>query len=155
VRPVDLDRLGAGEKIVAGTGIVLVVDLAFLPWQSVDLGLTTFTRSAIESPNAVLGVLALLLAGAVVAVTLLRALPPEKLPEPSLPGECATSLAAAGVLALLVAKLVAETDALGIGAWLGVVLAAGMAAGAALEVRADAAVSRRAPPRSDPGERSG
>lgn len=131
MRPVDLDELSAGEKTVAGTGTVLVVDLAFLPWQSIDLGLTTFSRSAVESPNALLGALALVLAVAAVAATLLRARKPEALPELPLSWERTTFLAAAAVVVLLVAKLVAEPEALGVGAWLGVLLAAGMAAGAA------------------------
>jgi hypothetical protein len=152
---VDLDELSTGEKTVAGTGTVLVVDLAFLPWQSIDLGLTTFTRRAVESPNALLGVLAMLLAVAAVAATLLRVRKPEALPELPLSWERATFLAAAAVVVLLVAKLAAETEALGVGAWLGVALAAGMAAGAALEVRADGLVSGRAPRRSGPGAPTG
>ena len=131
MRPVDLDELSSGEKTVAGTGIVLVVDLAFLPWQSIDLGVTTFTRSAVEPPNAVLGVLALLLTVATVAATLLRALRPGSLPDLPLSWERATLLAAGAVVVLLAAKMVAETEALGVGAWLGVLLAGGMVAGAA------------------------
>lgn len=130
--PVDLDRLSTGEKTVAGSGIVLVVDLVFLPWQSIDLGISTLTRSAVESPNAVLGVLAVVLAVAAVAVTLLGPGESESTrPDEPRRREGAAFLAAAGVLALLLAKLVAETESLGVGAWLGVLLATGMVAGAA------------------------
>src|SRR5687767_13550034 len=56
-----MDKLTMGERIVLVAGAVLVIDLIFLPWHSVDLGVTTFTRSGIESPNGFYGILALLL----------------------------------------------------------------------------------------------
>ena len=73
----DLSKLTMTDKILAGTGLALVIDLLFLPWHSVDLGFTTFSITGVEERNAFLGVLALLLAAAVAAVTLIRALKPE------------------------------------------------------------------------------
>ena len=40
------------EKIILGAGVVLIIDLIFLPWHSVDLVIGTYTRSGIESPNS-------------------------------------------------------------------------------------------------------
>lgn len=134
----DLDELTLSDKIIAGTGIVLIIDLLFLPWHSIDLGITTFTRSGVESPNSFWGVLALLLTIAVVAVTLLRALKPEtSLPDLPVSWDRAIFFAAAATLVLLVLKLVMEMDALGFGAWLGILLAAGMAYGGYLRYQAD------------------
>ena len=136
----DLDELRQSDKIVAGAGIVLAVDLAFLPWRSIDLGITTFTRSAVESSDAWLGILALALTAAVVAVTVLRARGRDHvLPGLPVPWELATSVAAGATLALILAKLVLHTDSLGVGAWLAVLLAAAMTGGAVLGLRDDVA----------------
>ena len=34
----DLDKLSLSDKIIAATGIVLIIDLLFLPWHSIDVG---------------------------------------------------------------------------------------------------------------------
>lgn len=139
----DLDKLSLSDKIIAGTGIVLIIDLLFLPWHSIDLGVTTWTRTGIESPNSFWGVLALLLTIAVVAVTLLRVLKPEtSLPDLPVSWDRAIFFAAAATLGLLVLKLILETDELGIGAWLGLLLAAGMTYGGYLKFQADTAGTR-------------
>lgn len=138
----DLDKLTLSDKIIAGTGIVLIIDLLFLPWHSVDLGIATFTRSGVESPNSFWGVLALLLTIAVVAVTLLRVLKPDtKLPDLPVSWDRAIFFGAVATLVLLVLKLVMETDSLGIGAWLGILLAAGMTYGGYLKFQADTAAA--------------
>jgi hypothetical protein len=155
VRPLDLDELTPADKAVAGSGIVLVVDLAFLPWQSIDLGLATFTRSAVESPYRLPAVLAVLVTIAVVAVTLLRSLRPEVALTPPLAWAGSTGAGSAAVLVLLAAKMLLEPAALGIGAWLGILLAATMVAGSCLGLRAEPAVSRPAPRRSGRGAPTG
>ena len=83
-RAVDLSKLSLSDKIIGGTGIVLLLDLLAFPWHSIDLGPFggSFTRTAIQSPNGIWGVLALLLTAAVVAVLAVQAFKPEtKLPE--------------------------------------------------------------------------
>lgn len=137
----DLDKLSLSDKIIAGTGIVLVIDLLFLPWHSVDLGpLGDYSRSGVESPNSFWGIIALLLTIAVVAVTVVRVFKPEtKLPELPVTWDRATFFAAAATLAVLALKLVLETDFLGFGAWLGILLAAGMTYGGYLKFQADKA----------------
>jgi hypothetical protein len=138
----DLDKLSLSDKIIAGTGIVLIIDLLFLPWHSVDLGITTWTRTGIESPNSFWGVLALLLTIAVVAVTLLRVFKPDtKLPDLPVSWDRAIFFGAAATLGLLVLKLILETNELGIGAWLGLLLAAGMTYGGYLKFQADSAAA--------------
>jgi hypothetical protein len=127
---VDLSRLTLADKIIGATGLLLVIDLLFLPWHDIDLGpLGSVTRSAVESPNGFWGVLALLLTIAVIAVLVVTRLTETKLPELPVPLERAIFIGTIAVLALLLLKLVIETDALGFGAWLGILLAAGMVYG--------------------------
>ena len=126
----DLSKLSMGDKIVAGAGLLLIIDLLFLPWHDIDLGIVSLTRRAIQSPNGFWGVLALLLTIALVAVVLLRKLSTAKLPNLPVPYRDAIFFAAVAVLVLLLLKLVMETDALGFGAWLGILLAAGLVYGA-------------------------
>lgn len=137
----DLDKLSLSDKIIAGTGIVLLIDLLFLPWHSVDLGpLGDYSRSGVESPNSFWGIVALLLTIAVVAVTVVRVFKPEtKLPDLPVTWDRAIFFGAAATLAVLLLKLVLETDYLGFGAWLGILLAAGMTYGGYLKFQAEKA----------------
>ena len=139
----DLDKLTLSDKIIAGTGIVLIIDLLFLPWHSVDVGpFGDYTRSGVESPGSFWGILALLLTIVVVAATLVRVFKPEtKLPDLPVTWVRAIFFGAAAVLALLVIKLITETDFLGFGAWLGLLLAAGMTYGGYLKFQADSTAS--------------
>lgn len=133
----DLDKLSLSDKIIAGTGIVLIIDLLFLPWHDIPV---FDDISAIESPNSFWGVLALILTIAVVAITLLRVFKPEtKLPDLPVSWDRATFFGAAATLGVLVLKLILETDFLGFGAWLGLLLAAGMTYGGYLKFQADSA----------------
>ena len=133
---VDPDELPTSDKALAGAGIVLVVDLLFLPWHSFEVGVASVTWAAVEQDGAVLGLVALLLTIAVVAVTLLRlARPGLELSDLPVSPDQAVFAAAAAALGLLVLKLVLAPDALGVGAWLGVALAATMALGGHLRAR--------------------
>jgi hypothetical protein len=126
---VDLDKLSLGQKIVAAAGILLIIDLLFLPWHSVDLGIISFTRSAIESPNGFWGILALLLTIVMVAQVIIAAFTTVKLPDIPITWGQVHLIAGIAVLALLLIKLLVETDHLGFGAWLGILLAAALAYG--------------------------
>lgn len=126
---VDLDKLTMGEKIVAGAGIVLIIDLLFLPWHNIDIGILSVSRKAIQSPNALWGVLALLLAVAMVAVVCVSRFTTTQLPDLPVPWPQAMFIGGIAVAALLVLKLILETSFLGFGAILGVLLGAGMAYG--------------------------
>lgn len=136
----DLSKLSLSDKIIGGTGIVLLLDLLAFPWHSIDLGPFggSFTRTAIQSPNGIWGVLALLLTAAVVAVLAVQAFKPEtKLPEIPVTWNQAIFYATVAVAALLLLKLVIETTALGFGAYLGILLAGGMAYGGFLKFQED------------------
>src|ERR1044072_5049448 len=69
--PMDLKRLSTGERYMALGGVLLVLDLLLLPWHRISIGIGAFgvtaSRSGLESPNAFLGILAALIALAVVA----------------------------------------------------------------------------------------
>lgn len=121
------------EKIVLGAGIVLIIDLVFLPWHSIESVIfdVSITSTAIESPNSFWGVLAMLVTMAMVTVIVVTRFTTAKLPDLPVPLPQAMSVAGITVLALLGFKLLLETDALGFGAWLGILLAAGLAYGGA------------------------
>lgn len=125
----DLNKLNLGDKIVAGTGIVLLISLLFFPWHDISFFGFSETRSAIQSPNGFWGIIALLLtivvAGSVIASKLFDV----ALPDLPIPWPDAHFFGSIAVLAVLVLKLVLETEFLGWGAWLSLLLAAGMAFG--------------------------
>lgn len=117
------------EKIILGAGVVLIIDLIFLPWHSVDLIIGTYTRSGIESPNSFWGVVALLVTIAMVTWIVLTRFTTVKVPDLPVPQSQAMFIAGIVVLAVLALKLISETDALGYGSWLGILLAGGLAYG--------------------------
>jgi hypothetical protein len=124
----DMNRVTTGDKVVAGTGTVLLITLVFLPWHQVF----SFSSTAVEAPGGWWGTAAALLTVAIVVVTAVRRFTAVSLPTlPRRIGE--VNLAAnAAVLGLLVIKLLLDTDYLGFGAYLALLLAAGMTAGAFL-----------------------
>jgi hypothetical protein len=119
----DIKKLSLGERILTAAGLFLLLDMLILPWHRVTIGLAgiarvTQSRSAIESPNAFLGLLAFLLVAALVAQVILAEFTSVKLPEIPMSWGRADLLAAGAVAALLALKLVVETSFLGVGAWL-------------------------------------
>ncbi|MEO8692540.1 MAG: hypothetical protein ABI658_03435 [Acidimicrobiales bacterium] len=124
------------DWILGGCALVLIIDLLFLPWHKIDfdfgplLGSAgSVKRTAVQSPNAFWGWLALLLAIAVLAVVIIRRLTTVKLPEIPISWSDATFYGAIAALALLVLKLIIETSSLGYGSYFGILLAAGMVYG--------------------------
>lgn len=124
----DLKKLTLGEQIISGAGILLVIGLLFFPWHKVELGFGfgDVTRRATQSPNGFYGVLALLVAIAVVAVVLVRKLTTANLPDLPVAWALAIFIATIVIEALLLLKLLVETDFLGWGAWVNLILGAAM-----------------------------
>ena len=148
----DLSKMRTPDWILGGCALVLIIDLMFLPWHKVDFDLGpllgssgSITRTAIESPKAFWGWLALLVTIAVLAVVIIRRLTTAKLPEIPISWSDATFYGAIAALALLLLKLILETDSLGYGAWLGILLAAGMVYGAYAAKQADASAPTTPP----------
>lgn len=134
----DLNKLSLGDKVAAGAGILLAIGLLFLPWHKVEfdfgpLGSESETRSAVQSPNSFWGWLALLLVIAIVVTIILRKLTTTELPAlGNVTWADATFYAAIAVGVLLLIKLVMETDALGWGLFVDLILAAALIYGAFL-----------------------
>jgi len=126
-----LKQLSQGERIVLVAGVLLIIDLLFVPWYDVDLsglapdvrqlaaGLdTTFT--AVQSPYAGYGVAAVILTGVMVAQIVLARLLSVRLPAPGLPWSQIHLVAGIFVAVVLVFKLVRDLDMLAYGAYSGV-----------------------------------
>jgi hypothetical protein len=130
---VNLDKLSQGDRIVAGAGILLFLDLLIFPWHHVSAGFGAFhvtvNRTALESPNGGLGVLAWLVTILVVVVVVVRKLTTARLPDLPIPWRQATFYGTIAVAALVVIKLIAKTEALGWGCYVAVLLAAAMVYG--------------------------
>lgn len=125
----DLSKLTVGEKVVLGAGLLLVIDLLFLPWHNIDLGIIDVSRKGVQSPNALWGVLALLVTIAMIAAVVVSRFSTTTLPKLPVPWSQAMFLAGVLVFVLLLLKLVIETDFLGFGAYLGVLLGGALAFG--------------------------
>ncbi|MCB1031912.1 MAG: hypothetical protein KDA95_11275 [Acidimicrobiales bacterium] len=122
----DLSKLTLSDKIIGGTAIAMVINLLFLPWHKVSMFGISETRSGVQSPNSFWGLLALLLALALIAVIIVRKVTDVELPEVPLPWGQLTFFATIAVGALVLIKLISETDFLGFGAYLAVLLGGGM-----------------------------
>ena len=124
-----------GEALIVAAGSLLVLDLLLAPWHrfAIDVNLEQFgvelpsfrlDRRGVQNPQAFFGiastVVAALMVIQIVATKLLPAVPRT---------EQLHLVAGAVVLGLIGAKFVANNDFLGIGAWLGIALAAGLAYG--------------------------
>ena len=126
----DLSKLSRGERIVVIAGGLLVIDLLFLPWHSITVPfIGSVNRNGISSPNGFLGFLAALAAAAMVAQIVLSRFTSAKLPDLPVPWPRAHMLGGLVVVALLLLKLILQTDFLSFGAYLGIVVAAGLAFG--------------------------
>lgn len=131
----DWKKLTRLDRMLVVVGILLVIDLLALPWVDVSAGPFSVTSTGTGSPDGFLGVLALLLALAIVASVVLERLTTIQLP--SLPitfagkpiGRDGTPfLLALVALGLVVLKFVLHPHPsyLGLGCWaalaLGIVL---------------------------------
>ncbi len=119
-----LSKLSPGERLVLVAGVLLIVDLLFVPWHSVDLGGLDIafdpTRTGVESPNGGYGVAAVILTLLMIAEILVTRLTPVRLPAMRLPLGPLQLVAGVFVAVLLVVKLVRETELLGFGSYSGI-----------------------------------
>ena len=148
----DLKKLSLEAQIMAVAGLALIIDLIFLPWHRMSINIPgvvslSESRSAIESPNGLFGLLALLLAAAVVARLIVANFTSIKLPELPMSWGRIQLFATGGIAGLLVLKLVLEMDFLALGAWFALVPAGAMVYGAfRLDRQAPAPMERDLPP---------
>ncbi|CAB4735609.1 MAG: hypothetical protein F2754_14085 [Actinobacteria bacterium] len=147
----DLSKMRTPDWILGGCALALVIDLLFFPWHKIDinfgpLGSASQSRSGIQSPNSFWGVLALLLVLAILAVVIIRRLTTVKLPDLPISWADALFYGSIATLVLLLIKLVAETDFLGFGAYLGILLAGGLVYGGFATKQVDGSSASSAPP---------
>jgi hypothetical protein len=108
------------DWILGGTALALVIDLLLFPWHKIPgfdfgpLGKSGGTnRTGLQSPNSFWGILAFLVAIAIVAVVVIRRLTTVKLPDLPISWADALFYAPIAALVLLLIKLIAETSYLG------------------------------------------
>ena len=131
-----LTKLSQGERIVLVAGVLLIADLLFVPWHSVDLGGLDIefdtTRTGVQSPNGGYGVAAVILTLLMIIQIVVAKLIPARLPRLRLPWEQLHLVAGVFVAVVLVIKLVRETELLGFGSYSGVLAGLLVAYGAYL-----------------------
>ncbi len=130
----DLKKLTTGEKVVAASGILLLVD-SFLSWYGVDfdlgpLGSGSVNLNGWERPSAFLSVVAILLgvvmAAHVIATKLFNVESPKL---GNLGWGLLHLILGAVAFVFVLIKLISNTDATKIGIYLGIIFTAGLAAG--------------------------
>ncbi len=120
-----LSKLSAGERIVLVAGVLLIVDLLFLPWHDLALGgeleaLLDVTLTAVQEPYAGYGVAAVVLTAMMIGQIVLARLLSVRLPDPPVPWSQIHLILGIFVAVVLVIKFVRLTDSLGYGAYSGV-----------------------------------
>ena len=133
--------LSIGEKIIVIAGALLLI-VGFLPWYSIDLGpLGDFTRNGWQSPGALWSMLAILIGLAMAAVVVLKGLTEVEIPDNVGGVSWPRILLGGGLVALVfvVLKLLNHSGDLGFGFYLGIILAAALAAGGFLMFREERA----------------
>ena len=135
----DLKKLSLGERVMGGAAVLLAIDLVALPWHRISIGIGAFSvsasRTGVESPHGFVGVLALLVALAVIARIALDEFTSVELPALPVSWPQADLIAGIAAAALVLLKLSLETSYLSVGAWLAVILAGAMAYGGYLRSR--------------------
>ncbi len=120
-----LAKLSQGERIVLFAGVLLLVDLLFLPWHDLALGgeleeLLDVTLTAVQEPYAGYGIAAVVLTAIMIVQIVLDRLLSARLPDPPVPWSQIHLILGIFVAVVLVIKLVRLTDSLGYGAYSGV-----------------------------------
>ena len=142
----DLKRLSMAERIMSLAAVLLLLDLFLLPWHRISIGIGDFaftsSRSGVESPNGFLGLLAAIVAIAVVARIMLAKFSTVTLPALPVSDQQLDLIGGAALVGLVLLKLVLETSFLSVGAWLAVPLSGAVLYGGYLRSRESAPLSR-------------
>jgi hypothetical protein len=125
---VNGENVSRDDWILGGVGLLLVIDLLFLPWFSISFGPISVTSTATGAPDGWLGVLAVLAAIAVVADLAIERLSPRT----QLPAIGGSRSQTRFILACVAAGFVVlkflfhvHFSLFGFGFWLAVILTAG------------------------------
>jgi len=123
-------KLSQGEWIVLIAGLLLLVDLLFLPWHAVDLTATEQlvadevgfdpTPSAVQPPGRGYGIAAVIFTLVMIVQIVIARFTTLRLPEPPVPWSQIHLIAGIFVLVVLVIKLIRDTSGLGYGAYSGI-----------------------------------
>ena len=123
----NVENVSRDDWIFGGVGLLLVIDLLFLPWFSISAGPFTVTSTATGAPDGWLGILAVLAVVAVIADLALERLSPQT----NLPAIANSRTMTRFVLACIAAGFVVlkflfhiHFSLFGFGFWAAVVLAA-------------------------------
>jgi hypothetical protein len=130
-----MSELSRDDRLVGGGGILLIVDLLSFPWHHETASLLGTTVSASQSatsaPDAFWGLLALVLTVAIVVDLALSVFSPQtQVPTTQLGRPMTRCAAAALVIFFLLLKFFAHAQYLGLGAYLGFILAVAVVVGA-------------------------
>jgi len=131
---VDLSKLSTGDKVIAGSGIALFI-FSFFPWFGLDTGFGSYSESGWSS---IFSMFAILVGMAMVAVILLPMFGVD-LPELGMPWSQILFIAGIVAAALVLLQLLIGSSTSGvdldrkIGVFIGLLAAAGLAAGGFLK----------------------
>ena len=124
-----LDNVTRDDWLLAGVALLLAIDLLFLPWFDVSLGIVSVTSTATGAPDGWLGVLGVLAALAIVADLGVERLSPQTQLPAVRGSRTMTRLTLAGIPGLFVGlKFLFHIhfSLFGFGFWGAVVLTAGL-----------------------------
>lgn len=143
----DFKKLTLGDQILGGASLLVFLVLIIFPWHSVSLGgFGSVDIGATESPNGFWGLLGILLSLVLVASVVVK-MTTVKLPDLPIPLGDAQFYGAIAMLAVLLLKLILETEALALGSYLSVLLSAGAVYGGFL-LRGQGAPASSGPPQA-------
>jgi hypothetical protein len=110
----DWSKMSTASRILIVAGALYIIDL-FLPWQSVDVGLGSVTANGVHG----IGVLNLLLAIALVAWEVMAVAGVEI----NAPKSLISAALAGGIVLFTILKIIVDSEAMAIFAWIGLILA--------------------------------
>jgi hypothetical protein len=121
---VDFSKLSREDWMVGGGGILLIIFLFALPFYSYSFGPYTATAAATSAPASIWGIIALILAIAVVADWALASFSPQtQIPTSALGREMTRTAVGGTIVVLLLLKLVLHTSYLGWGCFVDIIVA--------------------------------